>query len=455
MYSKFTNCIAVALLVIVSSVASAQNNVVDQIVAKVGGNIILKSEVEERVLEMKAQGQNKDGEDQRCDILKEMLVSKVMLAEAELDTTIIVDDAAVNRELNNSMNRYYEYFENDAAIEKYFKRPMASIKQSLSENIRNMMMIQQIRGKVISDVKVTPAQIRFFYKTLTEDQLPMVPVQVQYAKISVEPKIEDDEVLKVKGRLRELKKRIESGSSFATMAVLYSEGPSSAQGGELPGYSDKNGLDQDFYNAAVALKPGEISNVVESAFGYHIIQLIDKKNTKVKCRHILMRAKVSSDNKEEAKLALDSVKMKITDSTEPLPWDQAAYYYSSDKTTKNNGGVAINQNNMTSKFRYDELDGELSKQISKMSVGDISDPVWTFDERKGTGEFVLVKLTTIIPEHRADIKEDYQMIADMYKEKRITEVFDEWLSERVGKLYVNIDESYSDCEIDLSSLSIQ
>jgi len=328
------------LAVLMSGIVSAQDKVVDQIVAIVGGNIILKSDIEKRYMDQQAQGMTSDG-DMKCEILENFLVDKLLVAEAELDTLITVTPSQVNQQMDAQIQTYLAYFGSEQAVENYFKKPLASIRAEMQEVIRNQILSQQMQQKIIKDVTATPSEVRAYYRNLPEEEIPVIPTQYEYAQITMRPKISLEEENRVKAELRQLKQRIEEGSSFAAMAVMYSEGPSANDGGEI-GYQGRAELAPNYAAAAFNLRENQVSNVVESEFGYHIIQLIDKRGEKVNTRHILMKPKVSDDAKEQAFSRLDSLANMIR--KEEIPFSEAARLFSSDKNTRNNGGIAINPN---------------------------------------------------------------------------------------------------------------
>lgn len=431
----------VLLLSFTASITHAQDKIIDQIVAVVGGNIVLKSEVEDMAINQQAQGITSEG-DMKCEILENMLVDKLLISEAELDTTIEITDNQINQQMDAQLQSYIQHFGSEKAVEDYFKKPITYIRSQMKESIRNQLLSQQMQNKIIKDVKVTPSEVRFNYRTLKDDEIPVIPTEYEYEQITVQPKISIEEENRVKARLREIKDRIENGTSFATMAVLYSEGPSAKDGGEI-GYMGRGQLDPAYAAVAFNLKGDRVSNVVKSAFGYHIIQLIDKKGEKVDTRHILMRPKVSAEAKEEAYNRLDSLANIIRKNE--VPFDHAAMMFSSDKNTRNNGGIAINPNNMSSKFTVDELDGDVSKILTKMNINEISKPFETIDPETQQTVYKIVKLTNKIDGHKANLQNDYQQLADMYLAKKKDQVLKDWIAERQKETYIRIDPTYANC----------
>jgi peptidyl-prolyl cis-trans isomerase SurA len=436
---KITGIFFLALFVAAQSFA--QDKMIDQIVAVVGGNIILKSEIERMNIEQQAQGITSEG-DMKCEILEQFLIDKLLVAEAEHDTLIKVTPSQVNQRMDQQMQTYISYIGSEKAVEEYFKKPIVTIKSEMQEGIRNQLLSQQMKQKIVKDIKVTPSEVRHHYKELKTDEIPTIPTQYEYAQITIQPKVSLEERNRVKARLRELKKRIEGGTSFATMAVLYSEGPSSKDGGVI-GYLGRAELDPAYAAVAYNLKPGKVSNVVKSAFGYHIIQFVDKKGEKVNTRHILMNPKITVEAKEEAYNRLDSLANLIR--KDELSFEQGAMMFSYDKNTRNNGGIAINPTTMSSKFSMEGLDGDVSKILTNMNVNEISKPFESQSKESRKTVYKIVKLLKKTDSHKANLQNDYQKLADMYLTKKKEDVLQKWISSRQSETYIRIDATYANC----------
>jgi peptidyl-prolyl cis-trans isomerase SurA len=439
---KQTGILILALFITIFGFA--QDKMVDQIVAVVGGNIILKSDIERMHIDQQAQGITSEG-DMKCEILEQFLINKLLIAEAEQDTLIQVTPSQVNGQMDQQMAMYISYMGSEKAVEEYFKKPIITIKSEMQEGIRDNLLSQQMRQQIVKDVTVTPSEVRHHYKTLTEDEIPTIPTQYEYAQITMQPKVELEEQNRVKARLRELKKRIEGGSSFATMAALYSEGPSAKDGGVI-GYLGRGELDPAYAAVAYNLKPGKVSNVVKSAFGYHIIQFVDKKGEKVNTRHILMKPKISIDAKEEANNRLDSMANMIR--KDEINFEQAAMMFSYDKNTRNNGGIAINPNTMSSKFSVEDLDGDISKILTKMELNEISKPFETVSQENPQTVYKIIKLLKKVDSHKADLQNDYQKLSDMYLVSKKEKTLEEWIDTRQAETYIRIDATYANCNFD-------
>ena len=425
----------------------AQDKVVDQIVALVGGNMILKSEIERMHIEQQAQGISTEG-DMKCEILENFLVDKLLVAEAELDTLIEVTPSQVNQRMDQQLAMYVSYIGSEKAVEEYFKKSIVEIKSEMREGIRNQLLSQQMREKIVKDVTVTPSEVRYNFRNLKNEEIPTIPTQFEYAQITFQPVIDLEEDNRIKSRLRDIKKRIEDGSSFATMAVLYSECPSAKDGGVI-GYSGRAELDPAYAAIAFNMKDDKISNVVRSAFGYHIMQMVDKKGDKVNTRHILMKPKISVEAKEVAYNRLDSL-AKMIRNTE-IPFEEAAQIFSYDKNSRNNSGIVINPNSMSSKFSVEELDPDVSKIITKMNVNEVSQPFESIDKETQLPIYKIIKVIKKTDSHKADLQNDYQKLAEMYLAQKKESVFNEWINKQQAETYIRIDATYANCNFNFNS----
>ena len=426
---------------------NAQDKVVDQIVAIVGGNIILKSEIERMHMEQQAQGVTSEG-DMKCEILENFLIDKLLVAEAELDTLIEVTPSQVNQRMDQQLAMYVSYMGSEKAVEEYFKKSIMEIKSEMKEGIRNQLLSQQMREKIIKDVTVTPSEVRYNFRNLKTDEIPIIPTQYEYAQITFQPTIDLEEDNRIKSRLREIKKRIEDGSSFATMAVLYSEDGSAKDGGVI-GYLGRAELDPAYAAVAFNLKDDKISNVVRSAFGYHIIQLVDKKGDKVNTRHILMKPKISVEAKEKAYNRLDSLAGMIRNNE--IRFEEAAQIFSFDKNSRNNSGIVINPNTMSSKFSVEELDPDVSKIITKMNLNEVSKPFESIDKETQLPVYKIIKVIKKGESHKADLQNDYQKLAEDYLVKKKESVFNEWIAKQQSETYIRIDATYANCNFKFSN----
>ncbi|MBN2807527.1 MAG: peptidylprolyl isomerase [Prolixibacteraceae bacterium] len=427
-------------LILFSHSIQAQDKIIDQIVAVIGSNIILKSDIESIHLQNQAQGITTEG-DMKCEILENLLIDKLMVAEAELDTNIIVTDNQINQQLDMRIEYFLQHLGSEKEVENYFKKPIIQLKSELKDVIRNEILSGQMKSKLIENVKATPNEVRYYYRNLPEEEKPNIKTQYEYAQIVAIPVISEKEENRIKDELRAMKKRIEAGENFAMFAVLYSEEPNASNGGDL-GYFGRATMDPAFSEAAFNLKPGQVSNVVKSEFGYHIIQMVDRKGERVRCRHIIMKPKIDIEEKQRIMNTMDSLVNNIRKGE--ISFADAAMRYSNDKNSRNNGGMVINPATMSSRFEPQELSPDISKVIDKLNINEISAPFLTIDD-KHREVIQVVKLINKIESHTANLSEDYPLISEMYLAKKHEDTIMEWISERQAKTYIRIDDTYLNC----------
>ena len=428
-------------------IANAQDKVIDQIIAIVGSNPILKSDIEAQAIQLQAQGQTSQG-DMKCEILETLLEQKLLLAEAELDTNIVVTDNQINQNMDRRMKYFVENIGSEKEVEKYFNKSINQLKSEMSETIKEQLKTEQMQAKISKNVTTTPSEVRTYFRQLPKEKIPMIGSQMEYAQITILPIITEQEDMDVKSRLREFKRRVEAGDNFGTIAVMYSEDPGSSRNGGEMDYVGRAQLDPAFATEAFNLKVGAVSKVVRSEFGYHIIQLIDKKGEKIKCRHILIRAKIDPKELDKAKGRIDSLCDFIQKKS--FTWEQSAYMYSSDKSTRNNGGLVTSPKSGSSKFLMDELDPDVSKNITGLKVGEISKPFLSIDEKQRQ-VYKVIKLLSRSSAHPANLQEDYQHLSEVYLDKKKEDTYRSWIAKQQAKTYIHIDELYGNCNFKLKS----
>jgi len=428
-------------------ISNAQDKVIDQIVAVVGSNPILKSDIETQAIQMQAQGVTTQG-DQKCEILEQLLEQKLLLAEAELDTMIVVTDNQINQQMDRRMNYFIENIGSEKEVEKYFSKPINQLKAEMSETIKEQLKTEQMQAKIIAKVTATPSEVRQFFRQLPSKDVPEIGSQLEYAQITILPAITEQEDMAVKAKLRDFKKRVENGDNFATLAIMYSEDPGSARNGGEMDYVGRAMLDPAFATEAFNLKPNQVSKVVKSEFGYHIIQLIDRKGEKIKCRHILLRPKIDLKELELAKNRIDSIADFVRKGK--LTWEQASFLYSSDKSTRNNGGLVTSQRTGSSKFQVSELDPDVSKIITVMNIGETSHPFVTVDDKQRQ-VYKVVKLINKTKAHKANLQEDYQSLSELYLTKKKEDIYRKWIAKQQAKTYIHVDDAFANCNFKLKS----
>ena len=427
----------------VSVAVCAQDNVIDEVVWVVGDEAILKSDIEEERIRAQYEGEKLDG-DPYCVIPERIAIQKLFLQQAAIDS-IEVSESEVLSRVEQPTNFYINQIGSKEKMEEYFNKTTTQIREQLRDNIRDGLTVQEMQKKIVGDIKVTPAQVRRYFKDLPPDSIPYVTTQVEVQIITLEPKIPQEEIDRVKGQLREYTDRINSGNTqFSTLARLYSEDPASAKfGGEMD-FMGRGMLDPAFANVAFNLTdPKKVSKIVESEFGFHIIQLVEKRGDRIKVRHLLLKPRVSEEDLMAATARLDSIADDIRNNK--FSFEDAALYISSDKDTRNNHGLMPNKETGTSKFQMQELPPEVAKTVDKMNVGEIS-KAFTMINEKGKEICAIVKLKTRINGHKATITDDYQQLKDVVLEKRRAEKLDKWIREKQKSTYVRIDENWRNCD---------
>ena len=427
--------------------------VVDKVVAVVGKNIILQSDIESQYLQYRMQGGFEgSGSAMRCAILEELMFQKLMLNQAEMDSLNVTDDE-VEMEMNRRISELLGHYGSQEKLETIFNKSMSEIKNELRRLVKEKSLQDQVRADILKGVVVAPAEVRAFYKGIPSDSIPMVDEQYEIVQIVKRPPVSIDEKLAVKDQLYQIRKRILDGeSSFSTMAILYSEDPGSAtKGGEL-GFTGRGEFAPEFEMVAFNLRDGEISEVVETQFGFHIIQLIERRGDYVNCRHILLTAKVPVEALEKAQHELDSAAQLIRNGD--MTFEEACLKFSDDDSKTNGGYIAnpmggyrISLQDIQELERYPNF-GEfknLAFVINKLAVGTVSDPLpMTTNDNKDAFRLVMVK--NKIPAHQANLNDDYAMIQSWALNQKNQEVISNWIRNKAKKAFVRIDEDYKDCD---------
>lgn len=424
----------------------AQKNLIDEVVAVVGDNAILRSDIEYQYEQALMEGVANHRGDMKCHIFEQILIQKLMLNQAKLDSITVSENEVVNQ-VDSRMNYFIQRIGDKEKLEEYFNKSMLQIKRDQMEMVRTQMMTQQMQREITKNIKVTPSQIRSYYRNMPEDSLPMVATQYEMQQIVVYPKVEQEEIERVKAQLRDFQRQINEGRDFATLAVLYSEDPgSAAHGGDL-GWYTRSGFVPEFANVAFNLQEkNKVSKIVETEFGFHIIQLIDRKGERINVRHILLKPKVSEKNRNEAKSYLDSIATYIND--KKLTFEESALRFSHDKDSRSNGGVMVNPENGSTKFEIGQIPAEIAKNIQNLKDGEMSNPFFMMDERKGKETFRLVVLKRKIAPHRANLADDYKLLQDMMEEDMRAKKIKEWIMAKQKETYITIDKNWRNCDFE-------
>ena len=418
-----------------------QKTVADEVIWVVGDEAILLSDVEQLRAQYEAEGMTLPGNPD-CRLPEQIAVQKLFLHQAALDS-IEVTEAEISQGVEQQINYWISMIGSKEKLEEYRKMPLTKIRQSLHDDYKNSQLAQRMREKLVEDIKVTPSEVRQYFRNMPEDSIPYVPTEVEVEIITRTPKIPIEEINRVKDELRGYTERIQKGeTTFQTLARFYSEDPGTARnGGELD-YTGRGMLDPSFAAVAFNLTDSrKISKIVESEFGFHIIQLIDKRGDKIKVRHILRKPRVSQEAIDEGINMLDSLTTEMANGK--FTFEEAATYVSDDKDTRSNKGLMFNstEDGRTSKFRMQDLPTEVARVIEKMKVGDVS-PAFTMTNNRGKTVCAVVQLKSRVEGHRATITEDFQVMKDVVLSKRKAEFIHEWVKNKIKNTYISMKSRY-------------
>jgi peptidyl-prolyl cis-trans isomerase SurA len=436
---KLRKIILLALCFTFSAVIG-QQNVLDKVLAVVGNEALLESDIEMELMQLRAQGQLVDDE-VRCFVFEQLLLQKLLLAQAKLDS-LKENEMMVAQEVDQRIRQISTQLGSTQELEKYFGKPLFRIKEELTEQMRERSLTQQMQMNIVSVVQMTPRDVELHYKSLSPDSFPMIPDQYVIQQIAKYPPSGSEVRFQVREKLLELRERAMKGEKFQALAVMYSEDPASARrGGEL-GMRMREELTKPFADAAFALKPGQVSQIVETEFGFHIIQMIEKRDEMANLRHILIRPKFSSETQEEASRLLDSVAVLIR--ADSISFEHGVVRYSEDKNTRMSGGYVVNPQTMATRFEKDQLIPTDYYVLRDMKEGEVSAP---FESKDNTGNdiFKIIKLKEFIPSHRANFEQDYMVIHDIAKNKKQQATLDAWVSKRIQSTYIAIEPDMRSC----------
>ncbi len=435
----------IGILFLFALTAQAQG-IIDEVIWVVGDEAILRSEVEEERLRAQYEGQPING-DPYCVIPEQLAVQKLFLHQAIIDS-VEANESSVSHQVDMRLNYYINQIGSKEKMEEYFRKTSTEIREEMMTTVRNQMIIQQMQQKLTADIKPTPAEIRRYYNALPMDSLPMMPAQVEVQILSFEPPVPVEETERVKSRLREFTERVQSGKAdFSMLARLYSEDTESAKrGGEL-GFVGRGQLVPEFADVAFNLNdPKRVSRIVQTEYGYHIIQLIEKKGERINCRHILMRPRISATDKVNALQRLDSIRQRII--ADSLLFEQAVIRFSQDKNTVMNAGLMINPNTGSSRFEYQDLAPEIAKQIYNLKEGDVSQPFVMMDQTKNREVCAIVRVKKKTDIHRANLTDDFQEIKGRLERKLSAEFIHDWILKKQKTTFVQIDPEWRNCDFE-------
>ncbi|MBD5233202.1 MAG: peptidylprolyl isomerase [Bacteroidales bacterium] len=431
-------CVAAALW------AAGPSNVIEEVAWMVGDEPIYKSEIEQAYQELLSDRTPIQG-DPYCVIPEQIAVERLFLHQADLDT-IEVAESMVQMQVDAQLNFLINNLGSREKVEQYFRKPFNDIREYYATNIRNRSRVQQVRNSLTKNLKVTPGDVRRYYQSLPADSVPFVPLQVEVQLLSLNPLIPRQEIDDVKARLRDYSDRVNRGESeFSTLAILYSEDGSNIRGGEL-GFMGRGQLVPEFAAVAFNLNdPKKVSKIVETEYGFHIIQLIEKRGDRINVRHILLKPKVSDKDLTDAVARLDSVRADIVDHKK-FTFEDAVLHISQDKDTRLSNGVMVNSNTGTTRFQMSELPQEIARAVAGLQPGELSQPFIMRDPKRDRDMVAMVRLTARHDAHSANLSDDYQTIKDMYEQARSREIVDKWLEKKIKETYVRIEDGWRGCE---------
>ncbi len=424
--------------------AQTEKNVIDEVIWIVGDDAILRSEVEEQRLRAQYEGTPIQG-DPYCVIPEQIAIQKLFLHQAALDS-ITVNETSVMNQVESRLSYFIAQIGSKEKMEEYFRKNTTDLREELRNMIRDQQTIQQMQQKLVGDIKSTPADIRRFYNELPTDSIPMVPAEVELQIISFEPPVPIVEVNRIKDKLRDFTERINAGTAdFGVLARLYSEDTESAKrGGEL-GFMGRGQLVPEFAAVAFNLSdPKKVSRIVQSEFGYHIIQLIEKRGDRINVRHILLKPRVLIVEKEKAFHALDSIATQIRENK--MTFEQAVLNFSQDKNSAMNAGLMLNEKTNTSKFEYQDLPPEVAKVVYEMNIGEISKPFTMISPTSNKEVVAVVKVKSKVGTHPANLADDYQMLKGIYEGRKKQEFLNNWIIKKQKETYISIDPAWQNCK---------
>ena len=442
MKSKYLTLVALACAGIYGI---AQNNIAEEVAWVVGDEPIYKSQIEEQYSQAQYEGTNIEG-NPYCVIPERLAIEKLYLHQAVIDT-VEVEESQVLPEVNARINLFIENLGSKEKVEEYFRKSIPEMREQLTELMKNQYTIQRVQQELTKDIKATPADVRKYFDSLSSDSVPFIPMQVEVQVISIKPTIPQTESDEVKSRLRDYARRVNSGETeFSTLAILYSQDGSAARGGEI-GFKGRTELLQEYASVAFNLTdPKKASKIVETEAGYHIIQLIEKRGDKINTRHILLKPRVSDKELTDGIMRLDSLRSDILD--KKFTFEDAAPYVSQDKDTRNNQGLMINPKTLTPKFEMSQLPQEIAKEVDKLQPGEISNAFMMIDPSTNREIVAIVKLRNRIEGHKANLRDDYEVVKKMYEASAKDKILRDWLAKKINDTYTYIEEGWRNCEFE-------
>ncbi|MCL1868275.1 MAG: peptidylprolyl isomerase [Paludibacter sp.] len=442
MYKKYLIACASIFLISANNIL-AQKNIIDEVIWTIGDDAILRSDVEEYKKDAQRSGQT-IGADADCTIPEQIAIHKLYLHQAQVDS-ITVDNKTVTQETDNRMNYYISQIGSRERLEAYWEKPYNAIREDIQQMVHDQMITQQVQRKLVENIKPTPAEVRRYFNGLSKDSVPTVPTEVELQIVSIQPPIPVEEINRTKERLREFSERVNSGETeFSMLARLYSEDIETAKRGGETGFFGRGMMTPEFANTAFNLTdPNKVSRIVETEYGFHILQLIERRGDRVNVRHILLKPRVTTEDRQKAIHLLDSVANQIREGK--ITFEQAVMRFSTDKNTALNAGLMMNGNTGSSKFEYQQLPSEVAKVVYSMKIGEISDPFTMIDNSTNKETVAVVKLKSRTETHKANLTDDYQLLKNIYESKQQNDFLKDWIAKKQKETYISIDPAWVNC----------
>lgn len=428
----------------VAAITVAQNNIAEEVAWTIGDDPIYKSEIEQTYRDMQQDHEAING-DPYCVIPEMMAIQRLYLHQADIDT-VVVQDSQVQLQVDQQINFLINNLGSREKVEQYFRKTIPEIREYYANSIRDRQRVHMVQQNLTKDVKATPNEVRKYFDSLPKDSIPYVPGQVEVQIITINPVIPRQEIDDVKARLRDMADRVNRGEAdFSTLAILYSEAPEGVRGGEL-GFLGRGQLVPEYAAVAFNLNdPKKVSKIVETEFGFHIIQLIEKRGDRINTRHILLRPKVSDKDLQDAITRLDSLRSDIVDK-QRVTFEDAARLVSQDKDTRYSNGVMVNQNTGTTRFQMSELPQEVAREVANLKPGEVSKPFIMKQPKRDRDIVAIVRLTNRIDAHTANLSDDYQQLKNMYEAAKKQQILDQWLERKISETYVRIEDGWRGCD---------
>jgi peptidyl-prolyl cis-trans isomerase SurA len=444
MKRKLRFCLILITLFLPGVFVASSQVLVESIAAIVGNEVIYLSDLESVVSDLRRSGNKAPIDQLRCDVFHEMLVSKMFLDQARIDSITVTDDA-VEGMLNMKMNDAIRRAGSEEALVSYFRKSMFEIRRDIKKTLLEQETVSEVQNSITKNLKITPSALKRYYSSIPKDSLPVVPAKYEISIIQIDPPSNEDNKAEARQKLLDIRGQILAGKSFTVLARLYSEDDGSAKAGGEIGFMTRGELEKAYADAAFSLTKNTVSKIVESKFGFHIIQLIDRKGDLVNTRHILIRPKVKPEQADLAFSKLDSLANLIR--KDSLKFKDAAYRFSTHLDSRLNGGklVSADPSSRVTWFSLEELNKDMYVKVRDMKVGEISDPFRTTDENNNV-VFRIVKLDNELPAHTANLKDDYQNIYNAAIMNEKTKVFDKWIKDKTEVTYLKISDEFKSCD---------